>query len=148
MNRPDSESWLSAKAAGDEAELAVAQWAQSLGWRVSKYLGLADADLELRADVEVKRDLAHERTGNVAVEVAYNDSPSGVNAENGATWWAIVLGSEMLLAKRRRLAALVSNRSERRAGDGGKARVVLLPVEELRKAAGVHRVLLREKGAA
>ena len=39
--RPDSPQWLAAKAVGDTAELAVAEWFAARGYLVAKTLGLA-----------------------------------------------------------------------------------------------------------
>lgn len=57
MSCADSPQWIGAKAEGDRAELAIADWFCELGWQSYKTLGLVAFDLLLQCQVEVKRDL-------------------------------------------------------------------------------------------
>jgi hypothetical protein len=71
--RADSPQWLTAKAEGDRAELAVAEWFRHRGYEPYKALGLADFDLLLQCGVEVKHDLQAPSTGNFAIAQSLED---------------------------------------------------------------------------
>ena len=137
----DSPEWLAAKAEGDSAELAVAEWFRSLDFETFKTLGRASFDLLLQATVEVKRDLKAVHTGNVAVEVSYNRQSSGIHT-SPATYWAFVLNDVALLIRTPKLRDLIarSDFQERFGGDGGKSRFKLVPVEILKSADGVKQI--------
>lgn len=77
-HRPDSAQWLTAKAVGDRAEIAVAEWFSGRGYVVFKTLGLASFDLLLQTSVEVKHDRQADRTQHVAVEIECNGKPSDI----------------------------------------------------------------------
>jgi hypothetical protein len=134
MSRPDSQSWIAAKANGDRAEVAVAVWFQSVGFDVFSTIGRASFDLLLQAQVEVKRDLRAVRTGHVAVEVAYNGQPSGIITTT-ATWWAIVIGQEAVIVAADALRQYVLTTSLREvvAGDMGKSLIRLVPNDALKR---------------
>jgi hypothetical protein len=138
FSRADSASWARCKQSGDEAERAVADWWRGKGFTVHRAVGEAGHDLRVYADIEVKHDLAATRTGNIAVEIAYGGAPSGV-VTTGASWWFIVVGREgfIVRAKRLRQLAMTGKWAEKSAGDGGKARVKLVPVAEVRAIARV-----------
>lgn len=133
--RPDSLAWTAAKAHGDAAEVAIAAFWRSRGFMAHRAVGLADHDLRVTADVEVKRDLLARETGHVAIEVAYAGKPSGILA-TGADWWAIVIDNTayMIRADRLRNLALDKRWREVDGGDGGRSRLRLVPVSELAKA--------------
>lgn len=137
----DSPEWVIAKAAGDSAEIAVAEWFRGRDFDTFKTLGYASFDLLLQATVEVKRDLLAEKTGNVAVEVSYNRQSSGIHTSL-ATYWAFVLSGEALLISTRKLRDLIarSDFPERFAGDGHKSVVKLVPVATLRKEPDVKAI--------
>lgn len=139
MTRPDSPSWIRAKTAGDVAELAFAEWMHERGFDVHKSVGNADHDLRITADVEVKRDMKHEKTGNVAIEVSYNGQPSGIRTSRAA-YWIIVLARESLMMKRKQLFQLVEGGEfpEVSAGDGRKTRVRLVPSDRLKELPGTR----------
>lgn len=87
---------------------------------------------------EVKHDLASERTGNVAIEYACNGKPSGVMTSS-ADIWDIVVGQKIYVIERHVLLidtcqAIFRNAPTlRKGGDGGRARINLVPVKELHK---------------
>ena len=130
--RPDSPQWIAAKAEGDRAESAVADWFRGRGWQTFKTLGLADFDLLLQCQCEVKHDLQAPRTGNVAIEVAHNGDPSGILTSK-ATWWVIVVGRKAIIVKKDDLLnfVLAGKFREVPAGDGMKSVVRLVPAEKL-----------------
>ena len=140
MNRPDSPSWIAAKAVGDRAELAIAEWFQGRGFMALKTLGNAPFDLLLQAEVEVKRDLKAAHTGNVAIEIRHNGHPSGIMAST-AGYWAIVLDSEAVIVRTDLLrdTVLKGKFPEVQAGDRLASTVRLLPVGKLKtiKRAGI-----------
>ena len=78
MKRPDSHEWIIAKKAGNAGETIVSECFRRLGSEVMQRLGKGPYDLTASASIEVKRDLIFTRTGKVAVEVAYNNMPSGI----------------------------------------------------------------------
>ncbi len=139
----DSPQWIAAKAEGDRAEYAVAEWFKGRGFEPYKTLGLAGFDLLLQAQVEVKHDLKAPETGNVAVETAHNGDPSGILTSR-ATYWAIVVGNEAIIMKTDELRAFVlrSRFPEVAAGDRKSSTIRLIPVERLRKLKGARSVQL------
>lgn len=139
----DSPQWTVAKAAGDSAEIAVAEWFRGRDFETFKTLGYASFDLLLQATVEVKRDLLADKTGNVAVEVSYNRQSSGIHT-SPATYWAFVLNGEALLIHTRKLRDLIarSDFPEKFAGDGLKSLVKLVPVSVLRMDPEVKAISL------
>lgn len=90
--------------------------------------------------VEVKRDRRVSQTGNVAVEIATDDRPSGLSISQ-ADWYAFLLsgdqyGDEVMVAiKTERLRRLLELHQAEwrtvRAGDGNRFLNVLVPVREL-----------------
>lgn len=148
MNRPDSPSWIAAKAEGDRAELAVAKWFKANGFEVYRTCGQAEFDLLLQSRCEVKCDLRSETTGNVAVEVAYRGTPSGI-LTSPADFWAFVLPGETVIVKRQELlSAVLSGRyREVQAGDGSASTVKLVPVEKLKALKGRRIIKLSEVAA-
>lgn len=136
MTRPDSPRWNAAKSVGDAAELAIAQYWHERGFTVHRSYGQTDHDLRLTLDIEVKRDLQAKQTGNVAIEVSYRNQPSGI-VTSRAAYWQIVVNGESLLIRTDKLRALALERRWREApaGDGGKARVRLVALDELRRRA-------------
>jgi len=143
MIRRDSPSWIASKAAGDRAEIALAEWFHTRGWSAFKSLSRADFDLLLTCEVEVKRDLKSSETGNVAVEVAYHGQPSGI-ITSPATYWAFVLDGEAVLIKTAdlRAAVLTGKYRDVSAGDGLAATVRLVPLDKLKGIKGAHVVEL------
>lgn len=143
--RPDSAQWIAAKAHGDRAELAIAEWFRAYGWQPFKTLGRAEYDLLLQCSVEVKQDRKALETGNAAIEVAYRGKASGL-VDSTAAWWAIVVGEEALLVKTETLRHYVlrDNFSEVSGGDGGSATLRLVPLDKLKRLKGLHVISLRE----
>jgi hypothetical protein len=144
-NRPDSPQWVIAKAEGDHAELAVAQWFRARGYEPFKALGQASYDLLLQTTAEVKHDLRAAETGNVAIEIQYSGQGSGI-VNSPATFWAIVVGQEAMVVKTATLRGLVFGHEwpERRAGDGHRSLIRLVPVEMVRAAPDVRVIQLPE----
>ena len=140
----DSPEWVAAKAEGDTAEIAVAEWFRGRDFDTFQTLGNAPFDLLLQATVEVKRDLKAEKTGNVAVEVSYNRQSSGIHT-SPATYWAFVLNGEAILITTRNLRDLIGNSKFREvpAGDGQKSVVKLVPVEVLKRHPHVKLISLK-----
>jgi hypothetical protein len=143
--KPDSPQWIAAKAEGDRAELEIARWFRRRGWETFKTLGRVEFDLLLQCQVEVKRDLKAESTGNVAIETAYRGQPSGILTSK-ATWWVIVVDSRAIMVKKDDLLrfVLAERFPEVPAGDGKASMVSLVPVERLTELKGVHLVNLTE----
>jgi hypothetical protein len=145
--RPDSQQWIAAKAEGDRAELAIAVFFQKYGWQTLKTIGLADYDLQLQCNVEVKNDLKAKETGNVAVEIEYRGNASGIMLSKAA-WWAIVVGDEAILVKKDKLRQFVLNNDFRevQGGDGMHATLRLVPIDRLKALDGAHVVPLSAAG--
>lgn len=86
--------------------------------------------------VEVKRDFAVSKTGNVAIEHMCRDKPSGI-VTTEAHWWAIALDGEkynsevVVLVKTHRLKKLIEGARITNGGDGFKSSMSLLPVQHL-----------------
>lgn len=141
MSPEDSKEWVAAKAAGDNAEAAVAEFFRERGWTTLKTLGLADFDLQLQCTVEVKRDARCAATGNVAFEVAYRGQPSGIMSTSAA-WFVVVTASELMFAKTDVLRQFIFSRDYREvpAGDDKRSRVRLVPIDDLRAVQGIHFV--------
>ena len=149
MNRPDSREWLAAKSRGDDGERLVGEHFARLGWEVTRSLGRAPYDLLLIGRIEVKTDRKFVKTGNVAVEVSYHGEASGI-VTTTATWWAFVLADEVVIVRASVLRETVLSGGHREvsAGDGGAARVRLVPVDELRRLPGAHHIDLRPEAAS
>lgn len=141
--RPDSPQWLTAKAVGDRAEVAVGEWFAGRGYAVFKTLGLASVDLMLQATVEVKCDLVAARSQHVAVEVEYNGKPSGIRTSQ-AFWWAFVVESQAIIIRTESLKELVETHNFRRVrgGDGQRTLLMLVPLSELKQARDIFVVPL------
>lgn len=142
-HRPDSPQWLTAKAVGDRAEIAVAEWFSGRGYAVFKTLGLASFDLLLQTSVEVKHDQQAERTQNVAVEVECNGKPSGIITTEAA-WWAFVIGSRAVIVKTEVLRELIRVHGFRRtkAGDNKGSVIALVSLSVLMQTPNVFSVPL------
>lgn len=134
MSRADSPQWIAAKADGDRAELAIAQWFQSLGWEVFRTIGQVAFDLLLQCAVEVKHDRKAPETGNLAIETEYRGMPSGIITTK-ASWWVFVLVDKAIVVKKDKLLPLVLSGGFRavNAGDRGASRVTLVPVERVKQ---------------
>lgn len=145
MMRSDSPEWVTAKAHGDRAELAVAEWFRRRGFEPYKSLALAEIDLLLQCFVEVKNDRKAIDTGNVAIETGYRGQASRI-LTSPANYWALVVGDEAFIIKTTDLRdfALRSTFPEVPAGDGKASRVRLVPLDKLRKLSGVKSVQLGE----
>ena len=141
----DSESWKRAKSQGDAAELVIAEWFRQRGYDVYKAVGSTEPDLSVHTTVEVKRDLAAARTGNVALEVAYRNQPSGLRTTT-AVWWAVVTADTAYLAKVRDVRQWLdrSDYPARPSGDGKRSLCVLVPVADFRKQDFVHELPIGE----
>jgi hypothetical protein len=100
------------------------------------------ADLLNRGKVEVKteRDL-WAKTGNIAVEIRWNDKPSGLSTTE-ADWWAHIMTVEgeikfvailpVSTLKRRVKHLLEHGRAKiTRGGDNDQSEIVLLPLTEI-----------------
>ena len=145
MGRPDSQQWRTAKASGDDAELAVAEWFIAKGYSVAKSLGRASYDLLAQCHIEVKHDRLAAQTGRIAVEIGHRGQPSGLLTTQ-ATWWAIVVGREAMLLRTETLRRCVmSGRyATRQGGDRMASELVLVPIADVRGLAGVHVIELGE----
>lgn len=132
MSCPDSESWKVAKAQGDAAERAIAEWFRSRGYTVMRTIGEESLDLQLQCSIEVKNDLVAQSTRKAAIEVEYRGEPSGIK-KTQAAWWAIAVGDKAHLVKSDELLRLVvqGNYPRKPAGDSRRAIVVLVPLEHL-----------------
>ena len=149
MMRPDSREWRAAKSLGDDGERLVGEHFARLGWEVTRSIGRVSYDLLLIGRVEVKTDRKCADTGNVAVEVSYRGEMSGI-VTTTATWWAYVLADEVVVVRASvlREAVLSGSHREVSGGDGRAARVRLVPVDDLRRLPGVHRIDLRPEAAS
>ncbi len=149
MRRPDSREWSEAKSLGDDGERLVGEHFARLGWEVTQSIGRVSYDLLLIGRIEVKTDRQSTKTGHVAVEVSYHGEASGI-VTTTATWWAYVLADEVVVIRASvlREAVLSGSHREVSAGDGRAARVRLVPVDDLRRLPGVHRIDLRPEGGS
>jgi hypothetical protein len=118
---PDSPEWIVAKAEGDSAELAVAEWFRGRGFDPYRTVGRAGFDLLLQCSVEIKYDRLAHATGNVAIEVAYRGQPSGIMTSEAA-YWAIVVASDALVVKTEVLRRFVLTHELPERAAGGQQR--------------------------
>lgn len=148
-HRPDSPDWLAAKTDGDAGEMRMGEHYAALGWEVTRTIGRAAYDLLLLGRVEVKVDRIAVQSGQVAVEVSFHGQPSGILTTT-AMLWTIVLEDEAIEVRVDVLrdAILRGRHREVSAGTSGAARVRLVPVDELRRLPGAHRIDLRPSGGA
>lgn len=149
-SRPDSPEWIKAQFHGNAGEMAIADWFQQRGFDVTKVLAPASGyDLLLCARAEVKTDLAALRSGNVVIEIGCAGKPSGLSITQ-ATFWIIIVGDEAFIAPTDRLRTLIEDERFREVdgGDGCKARLVLVPLAELRSQSFVRHISLTEQEAA
>ena len=133
-HRPDSQSWIDAKAKGDAAQNAAADFFTKRGMLVTMTHGRAPFDLLLQAQLEVKNDLRAVETNNVAIEIRYDGQPSGLMTTQ-ATWWLIAVGAEgfLLKADSLRQCALGSPFKKVRGGDNNKSELILVPIQVIRQ---------------
>ena len=86
--------------------------------------------------LEVKRDFAVSKTGNLAIEFMCRDKPSGI-ITTVANWWALALSGDkfndevIVLIKTSRLKRLLEGIRTVFGGDGNKSEMFLLPVKNL-----------------
>ncbi len=129
--RPDRPAWTAAKGVGDVGELLVARVLARIGLIIQQHKGNAPHDLTVDGKIEVKTDKRAEHTGNVAVEVAHRNKPSGITIST-ASGWAFVVGSEILLTTLTALRALIERGGYRKVAAGEDAVVVLVPIDDIR----------------
>lgn len=130
--RPDSPAWTAAKAAGDSAEILLAEVLRGIGLAVQRLEGPAEQDLELGGRIEVKADAIASKTGNLAVEVSHAGRPSGITLRTAAACWAFVLDREIILIQRDVLRRLIDSGHYRIVPAAESNRVALIPLVELR----------------
>jgi hypothetical protein len=91
------------------------------------YVGYNDDnrwDLELTfpdgrfVTVEVKKDMLHERTGNLGVEFESRHKPSGINVTM-ADWWCFALYDGFWVIKTEKLRQLIAQDAHFRVAVGG-----------------------------
>jgi hypothetical protein len=88
--------------------------------------------------IEVKRDFAASKTGNVAVEFMCGGNPSGISTSR-SDWWAFSLSGDayndevVVLIKKARLERLLLKTRIVRGGDKARASMYLVRLEELVK---------------
>ena len=146
MDRSDSPSWTAAKAHGDDAELRVLEWFRRRGFDVTKTVGNDTYDLLALTKLEVKNDLKAATTGNVAVEVSHRGKPSGIMATSADRYITVVENTAyMALTPQLRSLIQSGNFREIPAGDGGLARIMLVPLDMFRALDFVHPFTLSER---
>jgi len=125
----------------------VAEWFRQRGYHVFKAVGSTEPDLFLHTSVEVKRDAAASRTGNLAIEVAYAGKPSGLETTK-AVWWVTVTDDAAFVCKVADLRRWLDSTSypSRQCGDGERSLCVLIPLADYAKQKFVHKLHL-EGGA-
>jgi hypothetical protein len=129
-DRGGQAGWETQKLVGESAENLVARRLAAKGFHVHKAWGQHAAyDLMIFKTLEVKNDTIAATTGKVAVEVECSSRPSGLNTTT-ADFWVFVIGTDALLIHTAALRRLVRGRPARPA-NGGRQRIILLPVGEL-----------------
>lgn len=140
----DSPSWISAKELGDAAELAVARAFAERGYRVDRALfERAGEDLILTRRVEVKHDVRALESSHVALEIARDGAPSGL-ATTTADWFLVVVGAVAHVAPPSVWRAHAEDTRWRtvEGGDGGRTRMVLVPLSVIRADHRIARMAL------
>lgn len=91
--------------------------------------------------VEVKDDLLCKRTGNVFIEYAYRDTPSGIMATTATHWCIRVMENRWVVVTVDDLCGLVRRACEQKrvasGGDNGWSRGALIPVGWLTQVEGL-----------
>ena len=77
MKQNDSPQWIAAKAEGDCAELAIAEWFRGRGFEPYKTEGLAGFDLLLPCEVEINTTYRLLQPGTWQSKHATTDSRAG-----------------------------------------------------------------------
>ena len=91
-------------------------------------------------EVKTERDM-WKRTGNIAIEVSYRGSPSGLSSTN-ADWWVHILSDNGEIDTafmfevnklRKKIRRLVSRKEARivMGGDNNESKIVLVPISKL-----------------
>jgi hypothetical protein len=86
--------------------------------------------------VEVKRDNAVSKTGNLAIEFMCRSKPSGI-VSTIANWWAFALSGDkfndevIILVKTSRLKRMLGGIRTVFGGDGNKSEMFLLPLKNV-----------------
>ena len=91
-------------------------------------------------EVKTERDM-WKRTGNIAIEVSYRGSPSGLSSTN-ADWWVHILSDNgeidtafmfEVSRLRKKIRRLVSRKEARivMGGDTNESKIVLVPISKL-----------------
>jgi hypothetical protein len=88
-------------------------------------------DIQLKARIEVKRERAVERFGNVAIELECGGMPSGVNASESDIWiWE--LGGEFWFAWLKEVRSWLQDNREKyeikMGGDGRRSKLAIIPL--------------------
>lgn len=88
---------------------------------------------------EVKYDRRCYETGNIAVEYAYKEKPSGIEA-TGSTHWILVTKKEVLILSVKKLKELIKTRQYKKTvgGDDNQSRLYLIPLHDLRVISTVY----------
>jgi hypothetical protein len=141
----DSESWSKARTKADGAEFLMAELWQCYGFHAAITVGPSPSDLLISATSEVKYDVAAESTGNLAIEVAFKDQPSGIVTSPSDFWETVLPDSTAIRSTTKAMRAYVEKFSanRKRGGDGGKSELVLVPIAALREDARFEFLNLR-----
>lgn len=135
-------------AVGGTGERAVEAWFTDRGFDVES-VGRTDprCDLHLSLSLEIKTDLAAERTGRVAVEIAHHGRPSGLSTSTAAAW-CFVVGETGVMVPTWILRTMVKTGGYRRTngGDYCASTLVLIPLEALKAASGAIVIDLSREG--
>jgi hypothetical protein len=131
-DRQDRPAWRASKAIGDTAEILAAHFFRSIGLLVSREYGHAGHDLTISGKIEVKNDRLAMNSGYIAVEIQYRGAPSGISTSE-ATGWAYLVGEELMLTTTAALRELVVSGRYRMVSAGEDARVVLVPLADIRR---------------
>jgi len=117
---------------GQTTELRVRQWWERAGIFTLPAIGRNPAyDLGIRATLEIKRDDAAVRTGNLFLETYSHGEPSGILLSQSTTY-AFVTGSVCCLVSVDLLKSKLRELQERFVADGQKTGRIL-PIRTLRE---------------
>lgn len=86
--------------------------------------------------IEVKRDLATKRTGNVFIEYEYRGNPSGI-ARSEADYYAFAIEDSFIILPTEKLKEVcrkyLGTKKDIKGGDDLQSKGILLPLQELIK---------------
>lgn len=116
---------------GQVAERLITEQIRARTGLTCAAINTKEADIEVSALIEVKRDRMAKRTGNIAIEITYKGKPSGISTSKAAIWVWEVDGTywwAYTLDLKKWLAANTDKCELKNGGDKNASELVIIPM--------------------